>query len=167
MNIAEAAAHICKHKDTIRRAIASGKLDAVKVNNVWDITEEALLHYASLYANEDLHIGSIEELNEQNEGVLHNALHNADDGAAYMHADMQRLRTENDQQRRKIEELENILKDTREELKDSRRTMDDASQRHDTIVLQLTRQLENSQRMLEAHQESWWRRIFRRRRNDD
>ena len=40
--------------------------------------------------------------------------------------------------------------------------LSDASQRHDTIVLQLTRQLEQSQRMLEAHREPWYRRMFKK-----
>ncbi len=41
--------------------------------------------------------------------------------------------------------------------------LSEASQRHDTIVLQLTRQLEQSQRMLEAHQVPLWRRLLRRK----
>jgi len=39
-----------------------------------------------------------------------------------------------------------------------------ASERHDTILLQLTRQLEQSQRLLEHHQDPWYRRVFRRNR---
>ena len=40
--------------------------------------------------------------------------------------------------------------------------LSDASQRHDTIIMQLTRQLEQSQRMLEAHRDPWYRRWFRK-----
>jgi hypothetical protein len=39
------------------------------------------------------------------------------------------------------------------ELSESRKAAEDASQRHDTIVMQLTRQLEQSQRLLEYHRE--------------
>lgn len=41
--------------------------------------------------------------------------------------------------------------------------LSEASQRHDTIVLQLTRQLEQSQRLLEYNQEPWYRRWFKRK----
>ncbi len=42
-----------------------------------------------------------------------------------------------------------------------------ASERHDTVVMQLTRQLEQSQRLLEHKSEPWHRRIFRRKRKLD
>ena len=42
--------------------------------------------------------------------------------------------------------------------------MEEGRQRQDTIMLQLTRQLEQSQRMLEHHQESFWKRWFGRKR---
>ena len=38
-----------------------------------------------------------------------------------------------------------------------------ASERSDTIILQLTRQLEQSQRLLKYHQEPWYRRVFGRK----
>lgn len=41
----------------------------------------------------------------------------------------------------------------------------DADERHDTIVLQVTRQLEQSQRLLEYRQSPWWRR-WRRKKQD-
>ena len=47
----------------------------------------------------------------------------------------------------------------RQELKDTR-------ERSDTIVLQLTRQLENQQKLLEHHQEPFWRRLWRRRKTE-
>jgi excisionase family DNA binding protein len=40
--------------------------------------------------------------------------------------------------------------------------LEDSTHRHDTIIMQLTRQLEQSQRLLEYHQEPWYRRWFRR-----
>ncbi len=44
---------------------------------------------------------------------------------------------------------------------------EEASQRHDTIVPQLTRQLENQQKLLEYHQELLWRRWFRKRKKPE
>ena len=59
-----------------------------------------------------------------------------------------------------LEEKDKQIGRLQKQLEDKDRTIDDASQRHDTIVLQLTRQLEQSQRMLEAHREPWYRRMF-------
>ena len=58
---------------------------------------------------------------------------------------VQQLRSENDYLKERIQELES------------------ARERSDTLMLQLTRQLEQSQRMLEAHSAPWWRRLRRRR----
>ncbi len=49
----------------------------------------------------------------------------------------------------------------KQELVESRRILEDNRQRQDTIILQLTRQLDQ-QRMLEAHREPWFRRWFKR-----
>ncbi len=59
-----------------------------------------------------------------------------------------------------LEEKDRQIERFQKQLEDKDRVIEDASQRHDTIVLQLTRQLEQSQRMLEAHQEPWYRRVF-------
>jgi len=39
------------------------------------------------------------------------------------------------------------------------------SERHDTIIMQMTRQIEQTQKMLEAHREPWYRKWFRKRSN--
>ncbi|MDQ1281407.1 MAG: hypothetical protein QG670_2672 [Thermoproteota archaeon] len=59
-----------------------------------------------------------------------------------------------------ISKLQDQLGNMRNDMEEMRKDSADASQRHDTIVLQLTRQLEQSQRMLEAHREPWYRRMF-------
>ena len=56
------------------------------------------------------------------------------------------------------------LKAENEYLKERIQELEDARQRSDTIVLQLTRQLEQSQRLLEYHRDPWYRRWFRKRR---
>ena len=66
-----------------------------------------------------------------------------------------------------VEYLREQFSEVQRQLDETRKGAEEASERSDTLLLQLTRQLEQSQRMLEAHQESWWRRIFRRRRNND
>ena len=60
----------------------------------------------------------------------------------------------------KIETQEAIIKEKDEALEKARQDAAEASARHDTIVLQLTRQLEQSQRLLEYHERPWWRRWF-------
>ena len=45
--------------------------------------------------------------------------------------------------------------------------MSQASERQDTIMLQLTKQMEQSQRILESHREGWLRRTFRREKGEN
>lgn len=54
-----------------------------------------------------------------------------------------------------VEELRSEVEYLRQELKETR-------ERSDTIILNLTRQLEQNQRLLEYHQEPWYRRWFRK-----
>ena len=144
MTIREAAQQTCKHNDTIRRAIQAGKLEATKVKGVWDISEEALIAYAEA------------------QGITVNA-----DGIAQPYDEIMQLRMQNENLVEEIVELKVELKQERERLEEARRAAEEASQRHDTIVLQLTRQLEQSQRLLEYHEEPWYRRWFRRKRKID
>ena len=59
---------------------------------------------------------------------------------------------------KKDEQIDNLQKQLAE--KDT--TVEDSRQRTDTIIMQLTRQLEQSQMMLSAHQEPWYRKWFRK-----
>jgi excisionase family DNA binding protein len=59
---------------------------------------------------------------------------------------------------KKDEQLENLQKQLAE--KDT--AVEESRQRTDTIIMQLTRQLEQSQKMLTAHQEPWYRKWFSR-----
>lgn len=63
--------------------------------------------------------------------------------------ELERLRMENEALRR---ELENV----KSKLEEKDRLLEDNRQRQDTTILQLTRQLENQQRLLEYHQEPWY-----------
>lgn len=59
---------------------------------------------------------------------------------------------------KKDEQIDNLQKQLAE--KDT--NVEDSRQRTDTIIMQLTRQLEQSQKMLSAHQEPWYRKWFRK-----
>lgn len=66
-----------------------------------------------------------------------------------------------------ISVLKTQLQEKDEQIKKLQEQLSDTSQRHDTIVMQLTRQLEQSQRLLEYHQEPWYRRWFRKRQSPE
>jgi hypothetical protein len=64
---------------------------------------------------------------------------------------------------RENELLRQQLQEKDRSLEEAHKAATEASQRHDTIVLQLTRQLESQQRLLEYHQDPWYRRWFRKK----
>lgn len=67
---------------------------------------------------------------------------------------------EADSAQQEIHWLKQRIEQYEKEVSDMRKALDDASERHDTIVMQLTRQLEQGQRMIESHQTSWIRKLF-------
>ena len=67
-----------------------------------------------------------------------------------------------------LEQLKSEIEYLRQELERKNEQItafDEGRQRQDTIMLQLTRQIEQSQRMLEYHQTSLWQRIFKRKKS--
>lgn len=66
-----------------------------------------------------------------------------------------------------VEKKDKQIEDLQDRLGEANKTLADATERHDTIVMQLTRQLEQSQRLLEYNQAPWWRRWFRRERREE
>jgi excisionase family DNA binding protein len=78
---------------------------------------------------------------------------------------MGQLRSENEYLRQQVTQLQAKQDQKDEDIRQKDNQIADASQRHDTIVLQLTRQLEQSQRMLEAHRDPFWKKWFRKDRN--
>lgn len=58
------------------------------------------------------------------------------------------------------------LQNENEYLKERIQELESARERSDTIILQLTRQIEQNQRLLEYHQEPWYRRWFRKQEKD-
>ena len=112
-----------------------------------------------------IHTGKLKAKREGRLWLIHNSLSEPEAEAETL------LQGIGNEAIKKLEETVTILKDQveqkdkqieklQEQLSENQRSSDDASQRHDTIVLQLTRQLEQSQRTLEAHQEPWYKRMF-------
>ena len=66
-----------------------------------------------------------------------------------------------------ISSLQKQLEEKDKQIDNLQKQLEDASQRHDTIVLQITRQMEQSQRLLEYHEEPFYRRWFRKKRKED
>jgi len=73
------------------------------------------------------------------------------------------LESDNEWLRQKVDELQTELKAERERTESERQRGEQAKERSDTIILQLTRQLDQSQRLLEYHRDPFWRRWFRRK----
>lgn len=77
------------------------------------------------------------------------------------------LEQEVKQWRERVKSQENEIVELKQELRRKDELLEDNRQRQDTIILQLTRQLEQSQRLLEFHQEPWYRRWFGRYRKEE
>ena len=77
---------------------------------------------------------------------------------------VEQLQKENKDLRQQIEYLKEQTKEKDKQIGNLQEQLDatsEASQQQNAIIMQLTRQLEQSQRLLEYHQSPWWRRIFR------
>ena len=62
---------------------------------------------------------------------------------------------------------EELITQLRSEVEYLRQELKETKERSDTIVLNLTRQLEQSQRLLEHHQEPWYRKWFRKKQREE
>ena len=134
MTITEAATRIGKHNDTIRRAIQAGKLESTKVNGIWDISEEALDAYANA------------------QGSAH-----ATSGPAQPYAtaydEVMQLRMQNEDHKQQTEYLKKQIQEKDKQIESLQSQLQDASQRHDTVVMQMSK-------MLEYERQPFWRRWF-------
>ena len=77
------------------------------------------------------------------------------------------LGQEVEQWRERVESQEKEIAELKQELRRKDELLEDNRQRQDTIILQLTRQMEQSQRLLEYHAEPWYRRMFRKGRKEE
>ena len=84
--------------------------------------------------------------------------------ADYLGKENEELRQQTEYLKQQAQGKDKQIEDLQQRLEETNKALADAGERHDTIVMQLTRQLEQSQRLLEFHQESWYRRWFKRQR---
>jgi len=63
-----------------------------------------------------------------------------------------------------LEEKDKQIERLQKQVEEKDKMLEESSERNDTIIMQLTRQLEQSQRMLVAHQEPWYKRWFSKNR---
>jgi len=125
----------------------------------WITTKEAakLLKTSARYVREMISKGRLKAKRDRNRWLVHSSLSaeaseaEGTPGESYrsLREMVDYLKTEAQQKDRQIETLQTQLDQSRE--------------RSDTIILQLTRQLDQSQRLLEYHQSPWWRRWFSKR----
>jgi len=158
MDIKEVAQRLGKSEITIRRAIRDDKLKAELQEGKYRISEESLKEYAlttqdiALTTHDDQ---ELDRLREENKELTHEINH------------LRSLIGEKDQA---IEERQKrhdeMVMQFNDRLMELTSKSEDAKQRSDTIILQLTRQLEQSQRLLEYHQEPWYKRVFRKRKTE-
>lgn len=66
-----------------------------------------------------------------------------------------------------LQEKDDQIRNLQQQVEETRKDSVEANQRHDTIVLQLTRHLEHEQKLLEYHQEPFYRRWFMRKRETE
>ncbi|MFC1719319.1 excisionase family DNA-binding protein [Candidatus Poribacteria bacterium] len=135
MTITEAAARIGKHNDTIRRAIQAGKLESIKVNGTWDISEEALAAYANT------------------QGVAYADL-GTEPGYAAAYDETMQLRMQNEDLKQQVEYLKGQIQEKDQQVENLQIQLSDASQRHDIVVMQMSK-------MLEYERQPFWRRWFK------
>lgn len=136
MDIHEASQRLRKSQWTIRRLIKQGKLKASLVDGKYDIEEESVNAYLSEYESAYRNEMSVQTVNEQ--AMIRQ-----------IHSQVQSLEKE-------VDFLRTQLDKSQEELSETRK-------RSDTIILQLTRQFENNQKLLEdlrPKQRSLWKRLF-------
>ena len=69
---------------------------------------------------------------------------------------LEQLRTENEYLRQQLGQAMETIQHMQED-------SEAAKNRSDTIILQLTKEMENQQKLLEYHQEPLWKRLFRRK----
>jgi len=135
MDIKEASKRLGKSEKTVRRWIEIGKIQGRIVKGKYEIDNLEVL---------DAQTSKTKMSSMSNELVIE------------LRNQITELRKRDELWARERSELLN-------ELKESRQQIEDARERSDTIIMQLTKQLEQSQRMLGEHQEPWYRKLFKKK----
>jgi len=140
MTIQEAAKCIGKSEATIRRWIKQGKLESTLIDGKYDIAESAL----DAYTKSDLYTDN-----------------------AYTKTELDQLRRQNDEMHRQLSDQKERIEKLEGQLENERLRYDTSAERHDMIVMQMTRQMSDQQRLLEHYQEPFYKRWFRKKRSPD
>ena len=136
MTTAEAAEALGVSERQVRNKVKSGKLKAKKQGNRW-LIDRSLTEAETEMQDTDSEVSELPTEIAASAELL------------------SRLEADNEWLRHRVDQFGT-------ELAETRKAGEEANQRHDTIVLQLTRQLEQSQRLLAYRQSPWWRRWFSR-----
>ncbi len=151
MNIKEAAQRVGKSVITVRRAIKDGKLKASLQGGKYNIIESALNEYA--LSTQEI------TLSDQDNQEL-NRLRDEKDKLDQMITQLRTQADEREQQivylREQSERLQQQLSEKDKQIENLQTQLQDASQRHDTVVMQMSR-------MLEYERQPFWRRWFKQK----
>jgi excisionase family DNA binding protein len=127
----------------------------------WITTKEAanLLKTSVRNVITKIHQGKLRARRDGKIWLIHSSLSPSSEETSGIRTESERNAAEIDHLRKQIERKDQQIEGLQKQLEAEA----EARQRSDTIILQLTRQLEQSQRLLEYHQEPWYRRWFRRK----
>lgn len=141
ITVAEASQRLDISERSVRTWITEGKLNARKHGRKWLISEESMGSYG----------GEAPETTDDTEEI------SANTEADSAH-DLEKLRIENEYLKAEVEEL----RKDKQDLQDSRT-------RQDTIIMQLSRNAESQQLMLEdmRSRKSFWQRLRRKKDRED
>ncbi len=139
MTIQEVAQRLGKSEATIRRWIKQRKLESTLTDGKYDIPQSALDAYA------------------KSEEYIDNAYANKE-----VDQETGQLRRQNEELLKQMSSQQERINKLEEQLESERSRYDGAAERHDMVVMQMTRQMADQQRLLEHYQEPWYRRMFRK-----
>jgi len=134
---------------TIQRRIKSGKI-------VSKLEHGCRLILASSLTDDVVNVGNVTVLSYDNLAEENKQLKNHID---QLEEELRQLRQNNDSQRQELATLAEELKQAYEWLRQKDTEIEDSRQRQDAIIMTLTRQLGDAQKVLEMKTMPWWRRL--------
>lgn len=122
---------------------------------IQEYVTKARISQATVYRH--IKIGKLKA--EKVNGTLYVIIKDDNSENQYDNELLEQLRKENEYLRQQLEQAMGTIQQMQTD-------SESAKQRSDTIILQLTRELENQQKLLEYHQEPFWKRIFGKRKSE-
>ena len=123
---------------------------------IQEYVTKARISQATVYRH--IKIGKLKA--EKVNGTLYVIIKDDNSENQYDNELLEQLRKENEYLRQQLEQAMGTIQQMQTD-------SESAKQRSDTIILQLTRELENQQKLLEYHQEPFWKRVFRKREKEE